>query len=434
MPYKVQGFKSGEKLYAAQLNEMDAQIAESAEDIAAISEENANLVKQISELDEAAFTIETGKNMVNPQTLTQGYLMNDGTTRSDEAYAKFDTSDFIGVKKRTNYTLVLYSPAEKRLSSMRKIVLLYDASKNVIASSYRTVVETDVLTFNSGEAVYVRVSGYTERLHSKWPSVFQMEEGYTYTGYVQYTSGSKVLRDVSPDMLKGKRWVVCGDSFTAGGYTTEDMAEVDENEYMFTVGSQAGKNKVYPHIIAERTGIEVLDFARSGRTLAYPANGSWGNSMTNPDNADYFQNIPEDADYITIYLGINDHANDEAIPLGDANDADATTFFGAWNVVLPWLMVNRPNAHIGIIVSNSIGRVEYRDATIAAVKKWGIPYLDLNGDERCPAMIGTVNPDICSEAKEILLQKWRVSETNAHPNTAAHYYESTFIENWLRTL
>ena len=58
----------------------------------------------------------------------------------------------------------------------------------------------------------------------------------------------------------------------------------------------------------------------------------------------------------------------------------------------------------------------------------------MNGDVRTPSMQRTCNPDIASAVKEALLAKWSVSESDSHPNDAAHLFESAFIENFLRAL
>ena len=240
------------------------------------------------------------------------------------------------------------------------------------------------------------------------------------------------------DPLGGKKWAVLGDSFTDGA-TSNTIPS----------GQYAGKRKVYPYFIGNRTGIDVIStFFASGRTLAWPANpGNFVNSICNPNAAYYYQNIPADVDYITIYLGINDshHSpggeggdgedNTGEIPIGTITDNTTATYYGAWNVVLTWLRTNRPFAHIGIIVSNGCDEMEYRTAQIAVAKKYGIPYLDLNGDERCQAMIRPQNDDIPSSVKTIIAQAQAVNyPTNTHPNDDAHLFESYFIENFLRTI
>lgn len=404
------------------------------------------LSEEIAELDDAVFVAAVGKNMVNPDTDVQGGLMSDGTISTEGSYANYETSAFIPVKQNTDYALTMYNVTNSYIQQSRKMILLYDGEKNIVAGSYQNVASSESVVFNTGTASYVRVCGGTGRFTANPDGTvyLQLEVGNEFTGFAEYNPSAKKIRNNFPEQTYGKKWVVFGDSFTHGGYNSEDG--FDASVYKYQSGKYAGKNITYPYIIAERNDMEIVPFFAGGRTLANPADGSFTNSITNPACAGYYQNTPEDADYITIYLGINDSHHESGtsggdgedvtgvIPLGTIDDTDTSTFCGAWNVVLPWLMTNRPNAHIGIIVSNGVDRVEYRDATIAAAKKWGIPYLDLNGDERCPAMIRSKNPDISDEAKAIINEKWRVTETNTHPNTAAQYYQSTFIEEWLRGL
>ena len=55
-------------------------------------------------------------------------------------------------------------------------------------------------------------------------------------------------------------------------------------------------------------------------------------------------------------------------------------------------------------------------------------------------MLRTVNPNIPSTIKQALIAKWAVDPTgaggtvNIHPNDAAQLFESTFIENFLRSI
>jgi len=253
-----------------------------------------------------------------------------------------------------------------------------------------------------------------------------------YDGITGYTKYGKVFNDAEaigkPNILYGKKWVVCGDSFTHG--VTDGKIES---------GRYQGKQKVYMYFIGSRNDMDIVDFSEGGRTLAFPETpGDFTNSLTNPNNAQYYQNIPADADYITIYLGINDcshRTGDAVIPIGEITDDDTTTYYGAWNEVIPWLMENRPLAHLGIIVCNGTAEYpEYTQAQIAIAEKYGIPYINLNGDQHTPAMHRSSNASIPSAVKQILLEKWRVSENNSHPNDAAHLFESTFIENFLRSI
>lgn len=254
----------------------------------------------------------------------------------------------------------------------------------------------------------------------------------------------KDVIELSPvNILKNKKWAVCGDSFSHGDFTgLTDGFTIEDGIYK-------GKNKVYGYLIGNRNNMIIQHMAIGGRTLATPSDLSFTNSFTyienEKENSNYTQ-IDEDADYATFYFGINDshHRSSSTgsdgedqtgiIELGAINDSDNTTFYGAWNVMLKWLLENRPFTKLGIIVSNGCETIDYRNATIAIAKKWGIPYIDLNGDERTPMMLRAMNNEASSEAKIARTISQGVSATNQHPNPKAHEYESTFIENFLRSL
>lgn len=244
------------------------------------------------------------------------------------------------------------------------------------------------------------------------------------------------------NVLYGKKWAPIGDSFTYGSFSGA-----------LEGGKYEGKSIVYPYIIGNRNDMEILPkFFYSGRTLAYPSDGTFDNSICNPNADFYYQNIPADVDYITIYLGINDcqHTGsgstsdgEEAtgvITLGTIDDLTTATHYGAWNVMLTWLLENRPFAHIGIIVTNGSTQ-EYRAAQIAIANKFGLPYIDLNGDERTPFMIRSCNANIPTNIKNIRKAAQAVDidgsitgSINTHPNDNAHLFESVFIENFLRSI
>ena len=413
-----------------------------------IAELDGAPISQINEIvdekiDETGLIdIETGKNKVNPNTLTVGAIQSNGTISTAGAWANYSTSDFIKLEPNTDYVFSCWQLLNGNyyVANSRKIALLFDENKNVVSGSYKNIDGEYYITFNSSTAKYARISTMTSRY-------FQLEKGSTYSSYIAYTEHevmNKLLGSIPRaqiDSLAGKKWAVCGDSFTAGATSTTIQN-----------GKYAGEKYVYPYLIGNRTNIEILRFFASGRTLAYPSDDSFHNSLTDATQSFYYQNIPVDVDYITIYLGINDSHHENGgggdgedstgiIPLGTISDNTINTYYGAWNVVLTWLMTNRPFAHIGMIVSNGCDREAYRTAQLDIAKKYGIPYIDLNGDARTPVMIRSQNPDISSAVKAIILNKQAVDPTgsstgsvNTHPNDDAHEYESTFIESFLRSI
>jgi hypothetical protein len=314
---------------------------------------------------------------------------------------------------------------------------LYNEQKTFSGRYVDSTVNTgEPYTFTASADGYLRASFFmTDK------TIMQMEEGSTATSYVPYgytvaVNAEEAMKLSDGNVLYGKKWAVCGDSFTYGSESG-----------IIPSGRYAGKNKVYPYFIGNRNNMEILPFFQSGKTLAFPATpGTFTNSLTNPSSAMYYQNIPSDVDYITIYLGINDehHATGGGdgedptgvITLGTIDDNTIATYYGAWNVVLTWPIQNRPFAHIGILVTNGQSIADWYDAQINIAKKYGIPYLDMNGSDRSPVMIRSMNPDISSVVKTMVNQKQAVdyAGNNLHPNDDAHLYESTFIEDFLRSI
>lgn len=235
--------------------------------------------------------------------------------------------------------------------------------------------------------------------------------------------GEPVQADYSGNILYGKKWVACGDSFTANGYNASDG--FDESVYIYQDGRFSGKNIVYPYIIGLRNNMDIVNKASGGQTMAASSNSFMS----------VYQNIDADADYITIMLGINDKV--QGLPVGELEDSTESTFCGAFNIAMEHILENHPFAHIGIMVSHGTNE-EIMEATRGIAERWGVPYLDY-GSPQVPLMNRYTGRNVCAKAQEIRERNFCVisdgtTVTNAHPNTAAHEYESTFIEAWLRTL
>ena len=239
------------------------------------------------------------------------------------------------------------------------------------------------------------------------------------------------------NVLYGKKYTVVGDSFSDGAFSGSS------EPHTITEGKYSGKNAVYGYLIGNRNNMEIQHLATGGRTLATPYDGSFTNCVTNEN---VYKAVDHDSNYLTIYIGINDshhrpgssggdgEDNTGVIEIGNIDDSTINTFYGAWNTVLKYWIENYPYLKIGIIVSNGCETDDYRKATIAIAKKWGIPYIDLNGDERTPMMNRSTNPEVSNIAKELRNKALRVSETNWHPSVKAHEYESYIIEDFLRSL
>lgn len=247
----------------------------------------------------------------------------------------------------------------------------------------------------------------------------------------QITALTEALTKVQEsNVLWGKKWFATGDSFTSGG-------SVEDDKY-FTDGPYEGKIKTYPLFIARRNNMDCINDAISGSIMALSKN-----HLADPENVDIntkrpfsyqrYLSIPEDVDYITLWFGINDASNTN---LGTIDDTTNETFYGAWNVVMEWILTNRPWAHVGIIITNGSSKA-YREAEREIAKKWGIPYLDMMGDDQVPVMTLGREDGLCTTAYNLRRSTFSVGHTpngDSHPCWQAHEYESTFIEAFLRGL
>ena len=224
-------------------------------------------------------------------------------------------------------------------------------------------------------------------------------------------------------VLSKKKWYFAGDSFSAGiGLET------------FVGGAFHGKPKIYPYLIALRNGmIDIVNDGISGSAMTYQERDSRTN---NAYSVSRYKNIPADADYITLYFGIND-ANYQ-IPLGTIDDEVNTTFYGAWNVVMKHIITNHPLAKIGIIITNG-SAPQYTAAERAIAKKYGVSYLDMELDDKIPHFLRqkekVATLGIPADIVNLRTQTYALNPPNdTHPNEKAHEFESTFIEAWLKTL
>ena len=379
---------------------------------------------------------------------TNGYVSyTDGHFTSDSDWRilllTFNTDNSVSVVKNNASGVcgaVLYSQELQTIpTSSAQASTYYVRGARSDKEAYPMPTPESPWSITAGQmlAVFLRVNPYTDNNFTLTLTDYDTNVITLNNGVKFNTNQNKAIEDIAGNVLYGKKWVVCGDSFTNGA----DTGTISSGRY-------AGNKIVYPYLIGNRNNMEIVKFFNGGRTLAFPEEpGDFVNSLTAPDQIYNYQNIPADADYITIYLGINDShhetgsgGDDEddtgVIPLGTISDNTIYTYYGAWNVVLTWLLTNRPYAHIGIIVSNGCDRIAYRTAQIDIAKKYGISYIDLNGDARTRAMIRPQNEDISADVKTLLLISQAVDYNggNTHPNNEAHKLESLFIEDFLRSL
>lgn len=220
--------------------------------------------------------------------------------------------------------------------------------------------------------------------------------------------------------LWGKHYHACGDSFTAGfGVTDFDNA--------------TGEPLTANFLVAKYNNMKFTKDAIGGSDMTNVSGAS------NPFSVGRYLTIPEDTDYITLQFGLNETGiAAEPGTLGTSADSENTTMWGAYNTVLQWILTNRPNAKVGVIISDAWMSEAYANALIDICKFWGVPWLDLGGDPQVSLNIGGRRGGsgitLSETAKSLRNNQFQISSGNTHPNAAGNRWRYTALQEFMRRL
>jgi lysophospholipase L1-like esterase len=248
---------------------------------------------------------------------------------------------------------------------------------------------------------------------------FSFSYGTATLVVTKITKESEEAAMLNSNVLWGKKYVACGDSFTEGAYSSK----TDE-----TWSEKFQTYKTYPFWIAERNNMNLVNEAKSGSDFTNISGAS------NAFSVSRYTAVPTDADYITLMFGLNETGiGDDSALIGTSADTTNATLWGAYNIVFEHFLTNMPYAKIGVIIADAWMTANYANAVKEICKYWGIPYLDLKGDD-VPMGIGGRYSTTSSKARQLRNNAFQVSADDSHPNVKAHEYRSTIIENFLRSL
>lgn len=209
--------------------------------------------------------------------------------------------------------------------------------------------------------------------------------------------------------LRNKVWYCAGDSTTYG---------IEEG-------------RSYAQIIAERNGMELWKDGISGTVMtSYP-----DMKQISAFSFDRYLNIPENVDFVTLWFGINDSTM--GYPVGELDSDDPATFCGAYNKVLTWIINNRPNARVGLVVTHrATGSIKNAIRNLA--KKYGLSTFDITNDPSIPFWHPQESygaSDVSESVKTLRTSQWWYESNNCvHPLTAGYEAISYPFESWLRSL
>ena len=403
------------------LTSLSSQISEIAQTVT----QNTNDITDLKSAFDDVFTIVEVKsvNRLNPSTVTSGaYIGNSGNIISE---SKFGYSDYIEVSDgdiiRCTYWTdgstnrgVFYNANKEKVSAITSIPDLTDHTDAAIPY-WECTVPTG--------AVYVRVNVRFAQLYTKWMVLLNT----TFpTSYIAYT-GDGIRKSINSNVdftmpynpkLYKKNIMFCGDSITYGTY-----ADIDEFGY----------RKNFGYYIKQQTGCNDLYNAVAGSTMMNVTG-------KNPFSVNRYQQLGDNLDYIVLAFSTNDSAQSNDL-IGSSSDNTNETFWGAWKIVLNYLIANYPTAKIGIIAFwRGNQKYLYTDALREIAYKYRIPLLDFMFDVNVPMVGGTdfrsYNPNAPFIVDTNILQARQSAflHDSIHPNDAGYRYMASIIQSYLERL
>jgi lysophospholipase L1-like esterase len=224
--------------------------------------------------------------------------------------------------------------------------------------------------------------------------------------------GTSHLEDNSMN-IKGFKVNFLGDSITYGHGTS-------------------APDKVFWRLLAARTGLEAKGYGVSGTRLARQK----PHDPPLIDDDDFNQRalrMDKDADIVCVFGGTNDFGHGKA-PIGEFNDTDPCTFYGALNTLYTYLITTYPHAFIFVMTPlhrsheeeasfntknpDSLPLVEYVRIIRQMAERYSIPVLDLFEHS---GIYPTVRPVRDAYMPDGL-----------HPNDLGHVKLAGLVEQFLR--
>lgn len=301
-----------------------------------------------------------------------------------------------------------------------KIAIVYGGNNSDFTNGTSTVYNTGVIgAFTGDDSATVNVPAFNNDgnmivmlTDSAVAPSFSTELAKDYSAAIELLAAS--------NPLWGKHYHACGDSFTAGA----SLTDFDPSN---------GEPMTANYLVAKYNNMKFTKDAIGGSDMTNVSGAS------KPFSVDRYLNIPEDTDYLTLQFGLNElDIADEPSTLGTSADSTNTTMWGAYNTVFEWILTNRPNAKVGVIIADSWMTETYANALIDICKFWGVPWLDLGGDPQVSLNIGGrrggSGTTLSDTAKSLRDHQFKISDTNAHPNAAANRWRYTALQEFLRRL
>ena len=366
----------------------------------------------------------TESDITSDGTVTPDYFMKkNGNTEgpyNQWQYISFDVTSLVG--KRLKISAVAGQTA--------RLWVIFDSNNDVVSyhSDSSTVGrKTDYLNIKPN---YAKVVVNNLSTDSRPVNVF-IESSVIDANKVYVNSSESIKQYVdklSANILKNKVLVCCGDSITYGAdMDAEGITQISPIDvYQSTNSGTFNKKtsdfiKSYGYQIAERNNMTFYNAGISGSTMQ----GISDRKGFSLENGRYTK-LPETIDYLTIWFGWNDTA---AGTLGTINDSTNDTFYGGYNVVMPYLIDKYPFTKICLIVPFGTD-VAHRKAVRELANKWGVACFDMY-QGGTPLYYGK-EPSVGVDEVIVSANRAKFQANGAHPNYKGHRQIGDMLEHFLR--
>lgn len=386
-------------------------------------------------------------NILNPETCVEGsYITNTGTYVNQTGYGH-SSKIFVkpGQVLRVTYwgnvksqRGVFFNSLDEKVSSVVSLndlkdytdlpypyfeCTVPDGATYVIVNLRYSYINTAVMITLDNDFPQNFVAYVEEIVKKKLSDDVFVPTDSTFTEETK-PANSKAVGDAFKNIIKykpvlyGKNIMFCGDSITFGA-----QASLDEN----------GIKKNYGYYIQKATGCNAMFNAISGSTMT---NISGRNSFS----VDRYKNLGDDLDYIILAFGTNDSSQSKDL-IGKYGDTTNETFYGAWKIVIDYLIANYPTTKIGIIgFWRGNQSYEWTDALRDISNKYRIPMLDFMFDRNIPIVGGTdfrsYKPDspFTVDYNTLVARQQTFLADTVHPNDVGYQYISPIIQNYIESL
>lgn len=384
------------------------QMEENKKNIVKLEEKIGSSILKYKDLTSELLTLDVYINK-------QGNAVNaDKGTALGSEYIKVEKGDMFRLTGYANYAVAGICQYDSNMRFL-KAQLYSEDNTGYIYTNHE--IEIDENT------AYIRLCAYGISNHK-----YKIEKKCIVSLYDFINDYIDTDNEYDGNILKGKKWTACGDSFTEGDFTgfVDENGLSGKNSPVIYDGNR-GMYKTYPWWIAERNNMELVNEAKCGSKFTNVDNATSGNVFSLR-----YKNVPLDSDYITFMFGLNEVGLTDA-QIGTESDSDITTLWGAYNVIFEYFLTNAPKAKMMVIIPDAWMNKKYADATKTICDHWGIVCRDLKFDTSVTMGIGG-RSNVSSKATELRDKAFKVTDKNSHPNVVAHEYRSTVIESWMRAL